>query len=161
MPSISTFVECDVPNSFRVQQIAGMFDIPWKARARESFTAELPGLDEDWTIGAIVGPSGSGKTTLARHAYGDAVWRPGQWPEDRAVIDGFGDLPILVPGVQRIAESVRDMTRDAEELPLHLAGGALMIPGAADVLAKYLERTVMSYPHALLITPVGIARSAA
>lgn len=70
-------------------------------------------------------------------------------------------LPILVPGLQRIAESVRAMTRDADELPLHLAGGALMITGAGDVLAKYLERTVVTYPHALLITPIGIARSAA
>lgn len=69
-------------------------------------------------------------------------------------------LPILVPGLQRIAESVRAMTRDAEDLPLHLAGGALMIAGAGDVMARYLEREVMTYPHALLITPVGIARSA-
>lgn len=69
-------------------------------------------------------------------------------------------FPILVPGLQRIAESVRAMTRDDEDLPLHLAGGALMIAGAGDVLAKYLERTVVTYPHALLITPVGIARSA-
>lgn len=69
-------------------------------------------------------------------------------------------LPILVPGLQRIAESVRAMTRDDVELPLHLAGGALMIAGAGDVLATYLERTVVTYPHALLITPVGIARSA-
>ncbi|TNC25700.1 ethanolamine utilization protein EutJ [Amycolatopsis alkalitolerans] len=70
-------------------------------------------------------------------------------------------LPILVPGLQRIAESVRRMTVGAEDLPLHLAGGALMIAGAGDVLAKYLERPVMTYPHALLITPLGIARSAA
>ena len=70
-------------------------------------------------------------------------------------------LPILVPGLQRIAESVRAMTLDAAELPLHLAGGALMIPGAGDVIARYLGRTVRTYPHALLITPIGIARSAA
>ncbi|TQM69666.1 ethanolamine utilization protein EutJ [Actinomadura hallensis] len=69
-------------------------------------------------------------------------------------------LPILVPGLQRIAESVRAMTRDAEDLPLHIAGGALMVAGAGDVMATYLEREVMTYPHALLITPVGIARSA-
>jgi ethanolamine utilization protein EutJ len=69
-------------------------------------------------------------------------------------------LPILVPGLQRIAESVRAMTPAAEELPLHLAGGALMITGAGDVLAGYLERTVVTYPHALLITPIGIARCA-
>jgi len=52
------------------------------------------------------------------------------------------------------------MTRGAEDLPLHLAGGALMLAGAGDVLAQYLERTVVTYPHALLITPVGIARAA-
>lgn len=70
-------------------------------------------------------------------------------------------LPILVPGLQRIAESVRLLTIGAEDLPLHLAGGALMIAGARDVLATYLERPVMTYPHALFITPLGIARSAA
>jgi ethanolamine utilization protein EutJ len=69
-------------------------------------------------------------------------------------------LPILVPGLQRIAESVRATTRGDEDLPLHLAGGALMLAGAGDVLAGYLERTVVTYPHALLITPIGIARSA-
>ncbi len=69
-------------------------------------------------------------------------------------------LPILVPGLQRIGESVRALTRDAAELPLHLAGGALMIPGAGQVIARYLGRPVVTYPHALLITPVGIARSA-
>lgn len=66
-------------------------------------------------------------------------------------------LPVLIAGVERIAESVRSMTRGAEDLPLHLAGGALMIPGADRVLADYLERTTVSYPHALLITPIGIA----
>ncbi|MFI5959437.1 ethanolamine utilization protein EutJ [Cryptosporangium sp. NPDC051539] len=69
--------------------------------------------------------------------------------------------PVLVPGLQRIAENVRALTVGHEDLPLHLAGGALMIPGAENVLASYLERTVVSYPHALLITPLGIARSAA
>jgi ethanolamine utilization protein EutJ len=71
-------------------------------------------------------------------------------------------LPIVTPGLQRIAESVRVMTRGTgEDLPLHLAGGALMLPGAGDVLARYLRRTVVTHPHALLITPLGIARSLA
>lgn len=83
-------------------------------------------------------------------------------------------LPIVTPGLQRIAESVRIMTSGATtagaspadsgdgavaDLPLHLAGGALMIPGAGAVLARYLGRTVVTHPHALLITPLGIARS--
>lgn len=70
-------------------------------------------------------------------------------------------LPIIVPGLHRIAESVRAMTAGADaELPLHLAGGALMIPGAGEVVADHLRRTVVTHPHALLITPLGIARSA-
>ncbi|MFP5021608.1 ethanolamine utilization protein EutJ [Pseudonocardia phyllosphaerae] len=70
-------------------------------------------------------------------------------------------FPVLVPGLQRIAENVRVLTAGAEDLPLHIAGGALMIAGAETVLARYLERTVVTYPHALLITPLGIARAAA
>lgn len=68
--------------------------------------------------------------------------------------------PILVPGLQRIAENVRLLSAGAADLPLHLAGGALMTSGAGAILADYLERTVVTYPHALLITPVGIAKSA-
>lgn len=69
-------------------------------------------------------------------------------------------LPILVPGLHRIAESVRSMTAGRPDLPLHLAGGALMLPGADRVLESYLERAVVTYPHALLITPLGIAADA-
>jgi GNAT superfamily N-acetyltransferase len=76
--------------SFRVQQVAGLFDVPLAARSEVSFTIEMPPLAEDWTIGAIVGPSGSGKTTVARRLFGSAYYRVGDWPHDRAVVDGFG-----------------------------------------------------------------------
>jgi ethanolamine utilization protein EutJ len=69
-------------------------------------------------------------------------------------------LPVLVPAFQRIAESVRLMTVGAEDLPVHLAGGALMLPGADTVVAGWLGRPVVTHPHALFITPLGIARSA-
>jgi ethanolamine utilization protein EutJ len=36
-----------------------------------------------------------------------------------------------------------------------------MIPGADKVISRYLQRSVVSYPHADLITPIGIARHAA
>lgn len=80
--------------------------------------------------------------------------------ERRKRVDPAGSLPHLVPCLERIAESVRLMTAGAEDLPLHLAGGALMIPGAAEVISSYLGRQAVSYPHALLITPLGIARCA-
>jgi ethanolamine utilization protein EutJ len=66
----------------------------------------------------------------------------------------------LVPSFERIGASVRGMTTQATDLPLHLAGGALMVPGAAEVLGSYLGRPTVSYAHALLITPLGIARCA-
>lgn len=69
--------------------------------------------------------------------------------------------PILRPGLERIAESIRAMTPGSEHLEVHLAGGALMVPGAANIIGKYLGRPVRAYPHALLITPLGIARYAA
>jgi GNAT superfamily N-acetyltransferase len=94
MPTIQVQLHCPIHDSFRVRQIAGMFDLPIEAVARESFRAEVPGLDEPWQIGAIVGPSGSGKTTLARAAFSDALYQAQPWPTDRAVIDCLGDLPI-------------------------------------------------------------------
>ncbi|HZU48540.1 MAG TPA: GNAT family N-acetyltransferase [Mycobacterium sp.] len=87
-------VSCPVHDSFRVRQVAGMFDLPVTTSRSEFFRVELPDLTDDWQIGLVVGPSGSGKTTVARRAFGDAFYRPRAWPRNRAVIDGFGDLPI-------------------------------------------------------------------
>jgi GNAT superfamily N-acetyltransferase len=81
-----------LPTTFRTAQVAGLFDLPpdeLESRLAHTLTAELPGLDEVWTIGAIVGPSGSGKTTLARAAYGDAVHDPPPWPDDLPVIEAI------------------------------------------------------------------------
>lgn len=89
---IDATVSCPVFDSFRVQQVAGMFDVPIAERAVERFAVELPGEDEAWRVGLVVGPSGSGKSTVAREAFGDALYRAGEWPEDRAVVDCFGDL---------------------------------------------------------------------
>lgn len=92
MPTIQATVDCPVFDSFRVQQIAGLFDVPLAERCRESFAVEIPSLNEDWQIGVIVGPSGSGKSTVARAAFGEAVAVDSPWPRDRAVIDGFGNV---------------------------------------------------------------------
>ena len=42
----------------------------------------------------IVGPSGSGKSTIARQCFGDCLYQSARWPEDRAIIDCFGDLSV-------------------------------------------------------------------
>jgi len=94
MPRVEANVECPVFDSFRVQQVAGMFDVPLAERASERFQVEMPELGDDWKIGIIVGPSGSGKSTIARKIFGRRLYTRGDWPADRAVIDGLGDRPI-------------------------------------------------------------------
>lgn len=85
-------VSCPVLDSFRIQQVAGMFDVPLAEKLSERFEVELPELHEDWLIGLIVGPSGSGKSTVARHAFAPFMAQQTSWPQDRAVIDGFPNL---------------------------------------------------------------------
>jgi GNAT superfamily N-acetyltransferase len=91
MPHVSVQLETPIDRTFRVEQVAGMFDLPIEKRLEHRLTAEVPGLEEEWTVGAIVGPSGSGKTTLARAAFGRAVHEPREWPEGRAIIDVLGE----------------------------------------------------------------------
>ncbi|MCC7085950.1 MAG: ATP-binding cassette domain-containing protein [Pirellulales bacterium] len=95
---------CPLCDSFRVQQIAGMFDVPLDEKLTEEFTVEIPALDSfPWQIGLIVGPSGSGKTTLARSLFGKRFIEHIRWPNDRAVIDCI-DQGIQVSGY-RIQEN--------------------------------------------------------
>jgi GNAT superfamily N-acetyltransferase len=94
MPAIDITVSCPVHDSFRVQQVAGMFDVPLSKKATERFQAEVPDLSENWRIGLIVGPSGSGKSTIARRAFGNELYSGAEWPADRAVVDCFGDLSV-------------------------------------------------------------------
>src|SRR4029079_12599791 len=94
MTLITVQLATAVRRTFRVEQVAGMFDAPIGERVKHELRAEVPGLDEEWTIGAIVGPSGSGKTTLAKAAFGDAIYRRREWARDRALIDCFGDMPV-------------------------------------------------------------------
>jgi hypothetical protein len=95
MPVIDVKVSCPVYDSFRVQQVAGMFDVPLAEKARERFQVDLPDAAENWQIGLIVGPSGSGKSTIARRAFRPApglaggLYAGADWPADRAVVDCF------------------------------------------------------------------------
>ncbi len=91
---VEVTVSCPVFDSFHVQQVAGMFDVPLAKRAVHRVTAEIPELGDGWQIGLIVGPSGSGKTTIARRLFGPALYRPHPWPTDRAVVDCFGQRSI-------------------------------------------------------------------
>ena len=96
MPPLEIVVQCPVFDSFRVQQVAGMFDVPLAKKVTERFAVELPELaaEPDWRIGLIVGPSGSGKSTVARRLFGPRLVEQQSWPDDRAVVDCFGDRSI-------------------------------------------------------------------
>lgn len=91
---VQVTVSCPVFDSFRVQQVAGMFDVPLTARAASTFSVDLAGWPRDWRIGLIVGPSGSGKTTIAREMFGPRLWSRAEWSADRAVVDCLGERPI-------------------------------------------------------------------
>ncbi|MGC3972374.1 MAG: hypothetical protein QM775_35040 [Pirellulales bacterium] len=92
MPPQTIELSTPIRDSFRVRQVAGMFDVPLRKKLTERFAYELPTADEPWRIGLIVGPSGSGKSTIARHAFGSAVYEAGRWPEDAAVIDVLDEV---------------------------------------------------------------------
>ena len=94
MPHFDVTVTCPVHDSFRVQQVAGMFDVPIAQRATERFAVDVPELGDDWRIGLIVGPSGSGKSTITRELFADRLYSQRPWPEDRAVVDCLGERPI-------------------------------------------------------------------
>jgi len=68
-----------------------MFDVPVGEESEESFSAELPDIEDDWRIGVIVGPSGSGKTTIARQAYGECLYGADEWRHDCSVVDCFDE----------------------------------------------------------------------
>jgi len=98
MSNVAVEVACPVFDSFRVQQVGGMFDVPIVQRTTQRFEVEVPeavlGADGDWRVGLIVGQEGSGKSTIARTMFDHRVYQPRGWPSDRAVIDGFGERPI-------------------------------------------------------------------
>ena len=90
MKTLSLEVAVRLCDSFRVRQVAGLFDVPLAERLRERFEAELPADDEPWRIGLITGPSGSGKSTVAREALGCDPYVAPPWPRERAVVDVVG-----------------------------------------------------------------------
>ena len=96
MPSLDVVVSCPVYDSFRVQQVAGMFDVPLAEKATERFQVELPDCDED------VGHRPDRRPVRQRQEHGrpptqfgrTSFTRGAEWPADRAVIDCFGDVPV-------------------------------------------------------------------
>jgi energy-coupling factor transporter ATP-binding protein EcfA2 len=83
-------VTCDVPQTPRVLQVNGIFDVPAQKRVELSWDVPTRWSEKPWSIGLIVGPSGSGKTTIARTFFPEG-YRTGYggWPEEKSILDGF------------------------------------------------------------------------
>ena len=96
-------VESPVPDTPRVQQVRGLFDLEPVRVSRLEWHVRLPLEERTWNIGLIVGPSGCGKSTIARRLFPemaecDQQGRPPRFAEllaRGAVIDAFPEtMPI-------------------------------------------------------------------
>lgn len=102
MKKVEIILRTPVERSFRVEQAAGMFDLPVKEKSEVKISVEEPpAVTEDWRIGLIVGPSGAGKSTTAARFYPGAIYRGGTWAKGRSILDGFGDL-----GIKQITQAL-------------------------------------------------------
>lgn len=88
---VSVRRDVSIRRDFRVEQVAGLFDLQLSAKSALAIDVPLPDPAGAWTIGAIVGKSGDGKSSVAREAYGAAFIEPGaiDWPDDAAIVSAF------------------------------------------------------------------------
>ncbi len=150
MPQVDVSVSCPVYDSFRVQQVAGLFDVPLAERAAAHFAVDVPDLAEAWQIGLIVGPSGSGKSTIARAAFGDRLYAMPGWPAERAVVDGFGDLPMRT--IVGLLTAVGFSSPPAWIKPYHvLSGGERFRCDLARALSAAMESSAVEAEPPLVV----------
>lgn len=71
MPTARFVKSTEISDSFRVNKIKGMFDMPDAKKVEKRFDVSIPIENKEWQIGLIVGSSGSGKTTIARECFED------------------------------------------------------------------------------------------
>lgn len=88
MPRVELLKSTPIARTPRVAQIEGIFDLPPSERSEQRWSVNLD-LPEEWSVGLIVGPSGAGKSTVARELFGDALVSGWDWPDGKAVVDGF------------------------------------------------------------------------
>jgi GNAT superfamily N-acetyltransferase len=92
MPKVDVALDAPVVRDFRVEQVAGLFDVAIQERSRLELSVHLPAIEgpgSDWSIGVIAGPSGSNKTSIAAAAYGQRFLASFDWPADAAIVSAF------------------------------------------------------------------------
>jgi ethanolamine utilization protein EutJ len=88
-----------------------------------------------------------------------ALGLPIEDAEARKREHGAEVMHILRPGIERIASSIALQCGGQFPGIVHLAGGALQLPGADQIIERFLGWPMQGYDHAELITPFGIAVS--
>ena len=88
MPSSKFVVEKEIPSSFRVDKVKGIFDYDSNI-VRKEFDVDIPIEDIEWNVGLIVGSSGSGKTTIAKNVFKDYKLFEGFKWSNKTIIDDF------------------------------------------------------------------------
>ena len=78
MPVVEITVDCPVFDSFRVEQVAGMFDVPLAAKATQEFRVGVPEDLLDIEGGKSEDSSGQGAVDRGRWTI---QWIPGAKPQ--------------------------------------------------------------------------------
>jgi hypothetical protein len=94
MPRVDLTLTAPIVRSAKVMQCEGMFDVPERRHSNAEFHFDVPLDDLPWQVGLITGPSGAGKSQVARALFGDALIDGYEWDADKAVVDGFGSMPV-------------------------------------------------------------------
>lgn len=94
MPRVDLVLDTKIERTPRVVQLEGIFDVPAEQKSRVEYHLDVPLEAKPWQVGLIVGPSGAGKTSVARHLFGNAIVSGYEWPIEKSVVDGFGEMPV-------------------------------------------------------------------
>ncbi len=94
MSRVDLSLTAPIVRSAKVMQCEGMFDVPERRHSNAEFHFDVPLDERPWQIGLITGPSGAGKSQVARALFGDALIENYDWHADRAIVDGFGQMPV-------------------------------------------------------------------
>lgn len=90
MPSGHVVRKTQIAQSFRVDQVRGMFDVPHKTEITTEWNVSIPIEQRPWQIGAIIGASGSGKTTIATELFRNAYLHTHfDWHPTGSILDAF------------------------------------------------------------------------
>ena len=94
MSRIDLSLTAPIVRSAKVMQCEGMFDVPERRHCNVEFHFDVPLDEKSWQVGLITGPSGAGKSQVARALFGDDLIEGYEWNADKAIVDGFGAMPV-------------------------------------------------------------------